>query len=154
MWNHIVPNPLHSKLSTIFDQRSHHVTLIDDNMRATNHRSILGIINSSVLSVYLMYSFPIDYRRGHPWVEKKYQSFTHFHQENTGLDINTRLMLIIWTIYKRLAFRKYSEENWLASTERRQHDLCMLWASYGSFVGSHQMACLFPCGCSGYYMMP
>jgi hypothetical protein len=56
--------------------------------------------------------------------EDKYEPFAQYHQEHLGLDINTITMTIIWPIYKRLAFRKYLKENWLAPIVRRTSEKC------------------------------
>jgi hypothetical protein len=59
-----------------------------------------------------------------PLVEDKYELFAHYQQEHLGLDINTITMMVIWHVYKRLAFRKYLEENWLLPIVRRKSAKC------------------------------
>jgi hypothetical protein len=55
---------------------------------------------------------------GTPLAEKEYEPFTHYHQDHLGLNINIRSMTFLWSVYKRLAFHKYLEENWIAPIVR------------------------------------
>jgi hypothetical protein len=48
----------------------------------------------------------------------------HYHQEHFGLDINTRTMMVIWRVYKRLELHTYLEDNWLAPVIRQKSAKC------------------------------
>jgi hypothetical protein len=59
-----------------------------------------------------------------PLAEDKYEPFAHYHQEQLGLNINRRTMMVLCPVYKRLAFRQYLEENWLAPVVSRKWVKC------------------------------
>jgi hypothetical protein len=69
MRTHLVPDPMHPPLPRVFDQGSHHITFVNDNMMAAERDAILAVINASVLSAYFLYGFPGDDRRPPSWLK-------------------------------------------------------------------------------------
>jgi hypothetical protein len=92
-------------------------------MMAAERDTILAVINASVLLAYFLYGFPGD-AIPPPLAEVKYEPFTHYRQKHLDLNINILLMMVLWSIYKWLAFRKYLEENLLTPTINRKVAKC------------------------------
>jgi hypothetical protein len=91
----------------------------NDNMIVAERDSVLAVINASVLSAYFLYGIPGDDRRGPPLVENKHEPLAHYRQEQLGIDINAHIVVVLWSVYNRMAFRKYPEENKLTPVVRQ-----------------------------------
>jgi hypothetical protein len=94
------PDALHQGIEHM-GRMHHHASFVDDTATAHTRANIYDAINRSVLGAYIVFGFPDDDRRTPAINPKKWQEFLLHITMYLGLEIDTRLMLVIWPLDKR-----------------------------------------------------
>jgi hypothetical protein len=128
------PDALHQGTEAM-GRRNHHSSFVDDTATAHIRDKIYDAVNSSVLGAYIVFGFPDDDRRTPAINPKKWQRFLHYLAVYLGLEINTRLMLVIWPLEKRHRLAVIIDTVWIPPGSSPTHQAILTPRDCASLLG-------------------
>lgn len=90
-----------------------HSSFVDDTATAAWPEKIRQAVNQSVLSAYVVFGFPGEDRRPSPLNPDKWDQSVAAVFKYLGFIIDTRIMVVIWPIEKRVQLAKLLDDTWL-----------------------------------------
>jgi hypothetical protein len=95
-------------------QLFHNSSFVDDNALAGWVDHICQALHQSILSAYIMFSFPDEDQRPPPFNDNKWKDLANFLFKYLGYLIDTRRMIMIWPLEKHCQLACWLDKHWLA----------------------------------------
>ena len=105
-------DPLNPGTCPRLSDATSHATFVDDNLMAEISARMAPSINASTGSCYLLFGHPALPLRSPSLSEEKFEKAAAWLMEHLGLEINTRLMRIIFPASKRTALLEIIDRDW------------------------------------------
>jgi hypothetical protein len=114
------PDALHQGIEHI-GRAHHHASFVDDTATAHTRANIYDAVNRSVLGAYVAFGFPDEDRRTPAINPKKWEAFVHWVVTYLGLEIDSRLLLVIWPLEKRARLAAMIDSSWVPANSPQNH---------------------------------
>ena len=105
---------------------TNHSTFVDDNLMAEVHTRITHSIQRSVGACYLLFGHPNPLLRTPSLSEEKFVKAAAWRMEQLGLDVDTRLMRIIYPLLKREDFLRVIDTGWAPGSSHTTKEIAHL----------------------------